>query len=232
MKEIERLKIALPSGELEKNVLGFVQDIGLNFTSIDRRYLISVENMPIDLVIVRASSIPVLITDKRSELKAGITGSDIIWESGMDKNTGEEMPISAKNSRLYIGVTRRFSNYLKNEKSKIPSVQDLSGIMIATKYPRIAKDVFSQKSIEDILIYPIPGTDEAMQYIFSNCDGILGIISSGTTVERNDVDVLETFHEVTVRMIQASGKLTEQDINILNDFRERVAIAIEKRRMV
>lgn len=35
----ERLKIAIPSGELEKDVLQFLRDIGLNFTAIPRRYL-------------------------------------------------------------------------------------------------------------------------------------------------------------------------------------------------
>lgn len=39
MKESERLKIAIPSGELEKDVLGFIKDIGLDYAAYDRRYL-------------------------------------------------------------------------------------------------------------------------------------------------------------------------------------------------
>lgn len=39
MKENERLKMAVPSGELEKDVLDFMRTIGLEFTAINRRYL-------------------------------------------------------------------------------------------------------------------------------------------------------------------------------------------------
>lgn len=39
MKENERLRIALPSGELEKDVLTYMQYLGLDFAAIDRRYL-------------------------------------------------------------------------------------------------------------------------------------------------------------------------------------------------
>lgn len=39
MKESERLKIALPSGELQKDTLQFMRDIGLDFAAVDRRYL-------------------------------------------------------------------------------------------------------------------------------------------------------------------------------------------------
>ena len=39
MKENERLRFALPSGELEKDTLDFMKRIGLEFTAVDRRYL-------------------------------------------------------------------------------------------------------------------------------------------------------------------------------------------------
>ncbi len=40
MKETyERTRIALPSGELEKDVTQFMRDIGLEFAASDKRYL-------------------------------------------------------------------------------------------------------------------------------------------------------------------------------------------------
>lgn len=195
------------------------------------------ENMPIDFVIVRASSIPNLVNDERSELKAGITGSDIIWESGLGKDAGEEIPIdtfnpNAKRSRLYIGVTERFGNFIRSTKLRDPMVADLSGIMTATKYPRIANDVFSERSVENVQIYPIPGTDEAMQYAFRECDGLLGIMDTDTTRKANSIELLEIFYEVTIRMIKATNKFTSKDLQILNDFKERIAIALARKRML
>jgi len=39
MKETERVKIALPSGELQRDVEGFMNTIGMDFTAVPRRYL-------------------------------------------------------------------------------------------------------------------------------------------------------------------------------------------------
>lgn len=39
MKENERIKIGLLGGEMEKDVLTFMKDIGLDFTAVKRRYL-------------------------------------------------------------------------------------------------------------------------------------------------------------------------------------------------
>lgn len=195
------------------------------------------ENMPIDFVIVRASNIPILVNEQSSDLKLGITGSDIIWEAGLGKDTGEEIPIynlnpNAKRSRLYIGMTERLANFIRSEKLRDPVVTDLSGIMTATKYPRIANDAFSERSLKNVKIYQIPGTDEAMQFVFRNCDGILGIMEKDITRKANSIELLEIFYEVTIRMIKAVNKLTNEDLQILNDFKERIAIALERKRMV
>lgn len=39
MKENERLRMVIPGGELEENVISFLKAIGLDFTVIPRRYL-------------------------------------------------------------------------------------------------------------------------------------------------------------------------------------------------
>lgn len=190
--------------------------------------------MPIDFVIVRASSIPPLVSNERSRLKAGITGGDILWEFGSGKNAGESMPLSivnpnAKRSALYVGVAKSFMNYVQKTASRRVTPADLSGTMVATKYPRIAADYFTEKSVANVDLFYVPGTDEAMQYIFSDCVGILGIISSGKTTKANDIEVIEQFYEVTLRMIDAEDKLTRKDRELLDDFRERIAVAVQKK---
>lgn len=236
MKERERIKIALPSGELEQDVIRFMQAIGLDLNLVPRRYLVEVENMPIDFVIIRASSIPAFVKDSRSKLKAGITGSDIIWESGMEKGTGEEVPIStlipnAKRSSLYIGMTKAFADSIRSNKRKEPQIPDLSETMIATKYPRIATDTLREYCPGLPTIYAVAGADEALQFVFPDyCVGIVGIIASGMTREANGVEVLKKFYDVTIQMIETGEKLTLQDISILNDLRNRIAVAIQRRR--
>jgi len=89
----ERLTCGLPKGELEKDILSFIQSIGVNVSTSERNYFIQSDSFPVDFVLIRASDIPRFVQDKTSALKFGITGSDIIWESGMGKDNGEEIPI-------------------------------------------------------------------------------------------------------------------------------------------
>lgn len=191
--------------------------------------------MPIDFVLMRANSIPGIVNNEQSTIKIGYTGSDILWEAGLGRDAGEELPVSwlnssAKKSSLYIGITKSFAEYIKNQQAREPRVEDLEGSKVATKFPCIAYQVFTQREINDVEIFPIPGTDEAMQYAFTNCYGILGIKSSGLTTERNEIEVLENFYKVTVRMVQAAEKLTRRDEEILNDLRARIASAIQRRK--
>lgn len=193
--------------------------------------------MPVDFVIVRASSVPELIKDEESELKAGITGSDILWEEKLGKNYGEEMPMNllnpqAKQSSLYVGVTKKLCKMIEEDQGRCVDVTDLSGSKIATKYQRIAEEYFQEKCVNNVRLYYISGKDEAMQYTFRNCNAILGIEGSGDTRRENSIEILEKFHEVTVRMIEAGNKLTRKDNEILNDLREKSAIAVQKKREI
>lgn len=238
LKDTERVSIALPTGELQKDVLGFMQNIGLDLNAREpRRYIIPVGNMPIDFVLIRASSIPTCVTDERSKAVAGITGSDILWESGLDRNSGQEIPIydlnpNAKQSSLYIGITDRFSRFIRREKNRDPQTSDVSGQTIATKYVAVTKDFTRERSIENTTVFPIPGTDEAVQYIFPDYNAILGIISSGDTVKANCIQPLEIFYKVVVRLIEATDKMTLGQSNILNDLRERIAVALQSTGMI
>ena len=229
----ERLICGLPKGELEKDVLSFIQSIGVNVSASERNYFIQSDNFPVDFVLIRASDIPRFVQDEASSLKFGITGSDIIWESGMGKDSGEEVPIyelnpDAKTSSLYVGVTQRFKRYLQKTGVEI---KDLQGSRVATKLLRIAGEYFTEKGVETKLLF-VPGADEAMQYLFPDCNAILGVISSGKTAAANNIDILDIFYNVTTRFITNPGKMTPQDLTILNDFREKIAVARERKRIL
>ena len=186
---------------------------------------------------MRASSIPFIVKTEGSFPKVGITGSDILWEATEEIDTGEEIPLyelnpNAKRASLYVGMTKNFANYVRSEKSREPAIPDLTGTMVATKYPRIANGVLRGYCVRIPTILRVDGTDEAMQYAFPSCIGILGIISSGKTRERNDIEVLETFYDVSLRMVTAAEKLNARDVDILDDFREQVYVAMQRRRMI
>ena len=230
----ERLQIAIPKGELQRDVEKFMGFSGLEFTPFDRSWKVPVANMPIDFVIVRASDIPSIVKSERSNTAVGITGSDILWEAGYGQKYGEEIPIyqaipDARQSSLYIGATEEFIQGLNVD---VPDPSDLEGQMIATKHPSITRDYFVGKGLNSVEIITVNGNDEAMQYVYEFCKGILGIISSGRTIAANGIRTLDVFYDVTVRMIEEQGKMTKLATDILDDFREKIVVALQRERMV
>lgn len=190
------------------------------------------EEVPVEIVFMRASEIPAVVKDERSAIKAGLTGSDILWEAGWGKDAGIEVPIYAqdryysgkpeKQPALYIGMVREFMERIRNQKGRSPAAKDLSGYMLATKLPNIAKEYFLERGIQDVELLPVGGTDEAMQYAYPNCYGSLGVINSGRTVEDNEIGILDTFYPVTVRWIQVNSGLNQWEQQVLEDLKDRV----------
>lgn len=193
---------------------------------------ISLENMPIDFVITRASSIPKFVIDPRSKVKAGITGSDILWEYGLTPMYGDKIPISnirpeAKQSWLFVGITKDLFEELNGRNLRKPTSADLEGITVATKFPNIAREYFDKQGVADIDLLPVQGTDEAMQFIFPNCYGILGILSTKKTVAANRLEVLDVFYKTEVRVFKEEGKLTSSEKQIFDDFRGLITRSAE-----
>jgi ATP phosphoribosyltransferase len=220
----ERLKIVLPGGELEERVFDKIRKSGLGFTVIDRRYLISGSLLPVDLVIVRASSVPKFVTAKKSEIGAGITGSDVLWEYGMGKDAGEALAIESQ-SALFLGATARLESQIRDQYKREVTIEDFRGTTVVTKFPRITREVFRERNIKTrgilrsrkVTIVEEPGKTEAIQYVNPQCNGLMDVIGKGTTSEANGISVIERIHDVTVRMIQSPG-LTRQKKQILCDF--------------
>lgn len=190
---------------------------------------IEARNIPIDFVTLRASDIPQSVMDSSSNVSVGITGSDIIWESGMGKNAGEEIPIyeldqNAKESALYIGVYPRFTD-------RVSTTQGLNGKTIATKYPRITREIALEKGIS-VEVKKFSGSIEGLGEIYSYLWGLMDIISSGETARSNGIKILEIFYKVSVRMIDAPGKMTYRELAVFGDLRELITVALQRKRMV
>jgi ATP phosphoribosyltransferase len=231
------MRVALPSGELEKDVLRFLKVIGFSIPEREKTLLLPITNAPIDLVITRASDVPRLVTDERSTIKAGITGSDIIWESRLGKDNGFMLPIQEffpkpTTPSLFIGITEPFARKIQTEEFREVKITDLQNKMVVTKFPNIATELLAERNVQCVEIFPSPGKTEAWQYIFSDCVGIVDIVDSGETIQANDILLLEKFYEVTIRMIEASEKLSRREQTILNDLKEQITVAIQRRRML
>jgi len=232
MSTEKRLRLAIPNGELKQDVIQFMQKIGLQFDAPNRKYLLPVKNIPIDFLVARASDVPRIVHDSRSLVKAGITGNDLIWEAGLDPENGEKLPIdilvpNAKKWFLGVGINSGFVTKIKEEQRREATVADLAQTMVATEYPRVASQYFKERDVCGVEIYQVGGTNEAMQFVFPNCFSSLGVFCTGETANANGIWILDNFYEGAIQMIEAKEKLNRRDREIIDDLREKIAVAIK-----
>lgn len=248
VSERERATIMIPTGNLEKDVKSFFKAIGLQFEDTDRKYFIRVENMPVDFVLLRAKDIPKLVGDPFPNWGTiGVTGSDILWEqeqeeSALDRNSGEDLPIEDlvpgfKKSSLFVGVTNDFVKRIREKNGRNPQLKDLATRVVVTKLPRIAKEVFAGKGI-GTNIQRVSGAEEAWQYLNrAYFEGVFGVIQTRETTKLNDIQVLEKFYDVSIRLISArleryDSRVSRNELSILEDLREMTYVALQRKRMI
>ena len=79
----DRLRLAIPNkGRLLESTLSLLGDAGLVFEAHDRSLVARVQNHPLDILFVRTNDVVEFVADAVAEV--GVTGGDILAESGVD----------------------------------------------------------------------------------------------------------------------------------------------------
>ncbi|KAJ1987922.1 ATP phosphoribosyltransferase (ATP-PRTase) (ATP-PRT) [Dimargaris cristalligena] len=146
----DRLLFAVPKkGRLHEVCLGFLQGADIQFHRKPRHDIALVKNHPIALVFLPAADIAKYVGGGRVDL--GITGQDIIAESGFDAEADppspidgqprirELMPLDFGKCRLMIQTPI---------KSGINNVEDLIGKRIVTSFEGLSKRFFRRLEAE------------------------------------------------------------------------------------
>lgn len=125
------------------------------------------------------------------------------------REEGETIPKIASKSTLFVGVTEPLRRRIKKESNREAVVKDLAGNMVVTKYPNIAEEVFEGMGVE---IFAAPGSTEAVQYIYDDCNGILDITATRATVRANKIKIIEcVLDPVPVQLINQQGLSSRQE---------------------
>lgn len=231
----ERLKIIVPGGELEGHVQQSLQEAGISYEFTRKRLVAPVNGMPIDMVLLRAGSIPQILKDTRSPANVGITGSDILWEAGFKKDAGLEVPVlsipqKSTEASLYIGMTDAYANSIQKDQGRPANEKDLARKMVITKFPNITQEVFNERNIRDTQILASPGKTEGYQYVYPDCVGIVDVINSGATVRDNGIRVLTKFYTPSTRLVSQEEQMTDREKRILDEVKNNIFRAIERRK--
>ena len=182
------LRIGIPSkGRLADKISDLLEQAGLNFRRQDRALFARVRGMPIDITFLRTDDIPLLCA--RGAIDLGITGSDLVAESGADLLT-----------RLSLGIGRCRMVICVPEESPITDVTDLADKSIASSFPEITRHFLAQHGCQAPLI-PLHGSVEIM-IALGVADAIVDLTETGSTLAANKLRVLEEIDQYESVVIQ------------------------------
>ncbi|MSS70605.1 MAG: ATP phosphoribosyltransferase [Candidatus Latescibacteria bacterium] len=193
---MKKLKIGLPSGSLQEATLKLFAKAGYRITVSPRSYVPDIDDPELEGLFIRAQEIPRYV--EREVLDVGLTGKDLILESGADVVEVAQMTYSKTTSRPYRWVIA------VPEESPIRTLEDLRGKRIATELVNATKQFLTSKGIEAEVEYSW-GSTEAKVRIPGLADAIADGTETGSSLRANRLRVVETMFESTTRFIANHG---------------------------
>jgi len=206
-----KIRFVIPKGSLENETYKMLEGAGYVLTGQDRTYRPSVNDPEIDLKIMRPQEIPYLVADGTHDL--GITGQDWVEETGAE--VASLLPLGYGKIRMVLAIPEVWSaiNSLSDLLSKFWSEE--KNVRISTEYLNTSSNYVKNNpeyrrifgNIDPLMVTPWlrKGYNPRVTILLSfgateakppeNAEAIIDISQTGTTLEQNDLRVVETVSE-------------------------------------
>lgn len=182
------LRIGIPSkGRLSELASELLNQAGLQFRRQERTLFALVKQLPVDIIFLRTDDIPVLCAEGAIDL--GITGSDLLAESGADVTC--RMPLGVGHCRLSLCVPTE---------SGITSCSQLHGKRVATSFPNLTQKFLKQHKA-DVHLVQLSGSVEIM-ITLGVADAIVDLVETGSTLAANRLQILTDIGQYETILIQ------------------------------
>jgi len=194
---VPALTIALSKGRLLDEALPLLARAGVapsEDPNTSRKLILATSAAHVSLVILRATDVPTYVQYGAADL--GVAGKDILLEHG---NEGLYQPLD-----LGIGLCRLVVATRRDFDWK-GSVQRGGRIRVATKYVRTAREHFAAKGMHVDLI-KLYGSME-LAPLAGLADAIVDLVSTGRTLQANDLVAVEEIMPISARLIVNPGAL-------------------------
>jgi len=211
------IRIAIPNkGRLHDPTVALFKEAGLPVLEGASRKLFAKTTDPdISILFARAADIPEYVQDGAADV--GITGLDLISETGADVNVMLDLKFGGAN--LVLAVP---------DDSPIDSAKDLEGMRVATEFPNITQRYFENLGV-NIEIIRVSGACEMTPHV-GIADAIVDISSSGTTLVTNHLRMVEKVFSSSVYLIaNHESARTMEKIPYIKTALESVLHAKDKR---
>lgn len=181
------ITVALPKGRLAEETIELFVSKGITQEGIvdekSRKLVFLDEKHGMRYMLVRNMDVPTYVEHGAADL--GIVGLDIIKETAAD--VYEFMDLGFGACKLCVATIKDSDSRYRHD------------MVVATKYPKMTKDFFAQKGVfvETVKLY---GSIE-LAPIVGLSDMIVDLVSTGQTMKKNGLEVVETMLESTARLI-------------------------------
>ncbi|MEM6432992.1 MAG: ATP phosphoribosyltransferase [Cyanobacteria bacterium P01_D01_bin.115] len=185
------LTIALPKGALLKESIERFQAIGLDFSAFldksNRQLQITAPNAKAQGLLVRAQDVPVYVEYGQAQL--GIVGYDVLREK--QAAVAQLADLAFGHCRMSVAV---------KASSPYRSALDLPPhCRVASKFVGCARDYFQSIDLP-VEIVPLYGSVE-LGPITGMSEAIVDLVSTGRTLQENNLVELEVLYQSTARLI-------------------------------
>jgi ATP phosphoribosyltransferase len=194
---VPALTIALSKGRLLDETLPLLARAGVipvEDPNASRKLVVATSHAAVSLVILRATDVPTYVQYGAADL--GVAGKDVLLEHG---NEGLYQPLDLGIGLCRLVVATRSDYDWKG------SVQRGGRIRVATKYVRTAREHFAAKGMHVDLI-KLYGSME-LAPLAGLADAIVDLVSTGRTLQANDLVAVEEIMPISARLIVNPGAL-------------------------
>ena len=182
------LRIGVPSkGRLSELAAELLKDAGINYRRQERSLFARVRDMPIDVTFLRTEDIPTLCAEGAIDM--GITGSDLVAESGADIVT-----------RMSLGVGQCKLSICVPDDGPVQTPAQLNGARIATSFPHCTEKYLAAHGAKVHLVQ-LSGSVEVM-IALGVADAIVDLVETGSTLAANRLRILEDIGKYETVLIQ------------------------------
>jgi len=205
---MKKIILALPKGRILEELKPFFKKINFEvepeFFNENSRKLTFASSLDfLDVVKVRSFDVATFVKFGGADL--GICGLDVI------KEFASPQILSVKD--LFIGKCRlSIAGKENNEDNILKKWQEKSHLRIATKYPKIANEYFAQLGVQTEIIKLNGSIEIAVK--LNLCDYILDLVSSGKTLQENNMSEVKTILEVSSYLVVNRNSIKTNNTNI------------------
>ena len=205
-----RIRIAIQkSGRLSDESLNLLKCCGIKVRPRKDQLFCHSDNFPLDLLLVRDDDIPSLVRDGVCDF--GIVGTNVLQETSKETDVSVVRYLDFGVCRLSIAVPNDF---------QYESVRSLQGCSIATSYPGMLSK-FAEKNKIDINITQLTGSVEIAPRL-GIADGICDLVSTGATLEANNLREVEVILESQAVLIKSPQNFSAEKLRTADIFQNRV----------